>query len=72
MVKNEKLVKQFKLPARFWKITLDDVAGSLKSMWSNTCNKIKEAAKENNHLTEIKKLYSLCMFCSFLIWFNFN
>ena len=39
-VKDEKLVKQFKLPARFWKNVLEDVISNLKSLWSNTMNKI--------------------------------
>jgi IS605 OrfB family transposase len=56
-VKDKKLVEQFRLPARFWKITLEEVVSSLKSLWSNTCNKIKEAAKENYHLTDDEKLY---------------
>ncbi|CAM4295551.1 zinc ribbon domain-containing protein [Bacillus mobilis] len=56
-VKNKELVEQFKLPARFWKITLEDVVSNLKSLWSNTCNKIKEVAKENENLTEDEKNY---------------
>ena len=56
-VKDEKLVKQFRLPARFWKITLDEVISSLKSLWSNACNKIKEAAKENGNLSPDEKRY---------------
>ena len=56
-VKDKKLVEQFKLPARFWKITLEEVMGSLKSLWSNACNKIKEAAKENPNLTDDEKSY---------------
>ena len=55
--KNKELVKQFKLPARFWIITLEDVVSNLKSLWSITCNKIKQAAKENDHLTEDEKRY---------------
>ena len=56
-VKDKKLVEQFKLPARFWKITLEEVIGSLKSLWSNACNKIKEATTENSNLTEDEKGY---------------
>ena len=56
-VKDEKLVNQFRLPARFWKITLDEVIATLKSLWSNACNKIKEAAKENKNLSPDEKSY---------------
>ncbi len=56
-VKDKKLVEQFKLPARFWKITLEEVIGSLKSLWSNACNKMKEAAKENRNLTDDERSY---------------
>ena len=50
-VKDQKLVEQFKLPARYWKLVLEDVCANIKSLWSNTCNKIKEVAKENGTLT---------------------
>ena len=55
--KDKKLVNQFKLPARFWIITLEDVVSNLKSLWSNACNKIKEVAKENPNLTNDEKDY---------------
>lgn len=56
-VKDKELVKQMKLPARFWKITLEEVVSNLKSLWTNTCNKIKQVAKENPHLTEDEQFY---------------
>jgi hypothetical protein len=56
-VKNKKLVKQFKLPARFWKLVLEDVVSNLNSLWSNACRKIKEVSKENFNLTEDEKSY---------------
>ena len=56
-LKDKELVKQFKLPSRFWKITLEDVVSGIKSLWSNTQNKIKMAAKENPNLTEDEKFY---------------
>lgn len=55
--KNETLIQQFKLPARFWINALGDVIGNLKSLWSNTCNKIKDTARENGRLTEDEKSY---------------
>jgi putative transposase len=55
--KNKQLVEQFKLPARFWAITLADAIGNIKSLWSNACKKMKAAARENDNLTDEEKEY---------------
>ena len=62
-VKDKELVEQFKLPARYWKMVLSEVIGSLKSKWANICNDIKFAVRNNDNLTEDEKFY-LCYVCS--------
>ena len=49
--------KQFKLSARYWKLALDEAISNVKSMWSNTKNRIKEALNKNNNLSDDDKHY---------------
>lgn len=47
----------FNLPARYWKLALDETIGNIKSNWSNTINKVKDNIKENELLTDLEKHY---------------
>ena len=49
--------EQFKLPARYWKLALDEAISNVKSNWSNTKNRIKEAINKNENLTDDEKHY---------------
>lgn len=49
--------EQFKLPARYWKLALDEAISNIKSNWSNTKNRIKEALNKNENLTDDEKHY---------------
>lgn len=49
--------EQFKLPARYWKLALDEAISNIKSMWSNTKNRVKEALNKNSNLTDDEKHY---------------
>ena len=55
-VKSE-FAKQWKLPARYWKLALTEAMGNIKSQWSNTKNKIKEQVKVNENLSDEDKHY---------------
>lgn len=48
---------QFKLLARYWKLALDEAISNIKSLWSNCKNTIKEAVRNNDHLSEDEKSY---------------
>lgn len=52
-----KFAEQFKLPARYWKLALDEAISNIKSLWSNAKNAIKKAIHHNRHLTEDEKYY---------------
>lgn len=51
------LAEQFKLPARYWKLALDEAISNIKSNWSNIKNRIKEALNKNENLTDDEKHY---------------
>jgi len=55
-VKSE-FAKQWKLPARYWKLALTEAMGNIKSQWSNIKNKIKEQVKVNENLSDEDKHY---------------
>ncbi|WP_409068381.1 RNA-guided endonuclease TnpB family protein [Clostridium sp. FAM 1755] len=55
-VKSE-FAKQWKLPARYWKLALTEAMGNIKSQWSNIKNKIKEQVKINENLSDEDKHY---------------
>jgi len=58
LLKNEKeLIKSFKLPARTWKMELSEIVGNIKSMWSNTFNKVKVYIRDNDNLTDEDRHY---------------
>lgn len=52
-----KFARQFKLPARYWKLALDEAVANIKSNWSNAKNRIKKAIHQNDHLTNDEKTY---------------
>ncbi|MDR7002596.1 hypothetical protein [Neobacillus niacini] len=47
-----KFADQWKLPARYWKLALDDAISNIKSNWSNLKNTIKKALRNNPNVTE--------------------
>lgn len=53
----EGFAEQFKLPSRYWKLALDEAISNIKSEWSNTKNRIKEALNGNDNLTDDEKHY---------------
>ena len=55
--KKSGFANQFKLPARYWKMALDEAISTIKSMWSNCKNRIKEALNKNENLTIDEKHY---------------
>ena len=52
-----KFYGQWDLPARYWKLALNDAIGSIKSGWSNVKNKIRTAAYNNEHLSTDDRYY---------------
>ena len=52
-----KFYEQWKLPARYWKLALQDAIGNIKSGWSNTKNEIRTAAYNNEHLSTDDRYY---------------
>ncbi|EQC1535437.1 RNA-guided endonuclease TnpB family protein [Clostridium botulinum] len=55
-VKSE-FAKQWKLPARYWKLALTEAMGNIKSQWSNIKTRIKDQAKVNENLSDEDKHY---------------
>ncbi|AVQ39845.1 hypothetical protein C7M56_14600 [Clostridium botulinum] len=55
-VKSE-FAKQWKLPARYWKLALTESIGNINSQWSNIKNKIKKQVKVNENLSYEDKHY---------------
>lgn len=55
-VKNN-FADQWKLPARYWKLALDEAISNIKSKWSNIKNHIRKAVRENNHLTDDERSF---------------
>ena len=52
-----KFANQWKLPARYWKLALDEAIANIKSEWSNVKNRIKSSVFRNSNLTEDEKLF---------------
>ena len=53
----EKICDMFGLPARYWKMALDEVISNIKSNWSNTKERIKVAITNNNNLSKEEQHY---------------
>ena len=49
--------EQFKLPARYWKLALDEAISNIKSGWSNTKIRVKDSLNKNENLTDDEKHY---------------
>jgi len=52
-----KFAKQWKLPARYWKLALSEAMSNIKSQWSNIKIKVKKQVKVNNNLLNEDKHY---------------
>ncbi len=50
---------QWKLPARYWKMALDEAISNIKTEWSNTKNRVKIAVINNENLTESERGFIL-------------
>jgi putative transposase len=50
-----KFAEQWNLPARYWKLALDDAVSNIKSLWSNAKNATKKALWKNENVTEDEK-----------------
>jgi IS605 OrfB family transposase len=48
---------QWKLPARYWKLALDEAVSNIKTEWSNTKNRVNDAVRSNPNLTEDEKKF---------------
>ena len=55
IVENNKLVKTFNLPARYWKIALINCLSDIKIEWSNTKRRIKANIFKNKNITDIER-----------------
>ena len=52
--------EQWKLPARYWKLALDEAISNINSLWSNTKNAVRKALRNNpNRNRTRKKLHLL-------------
>ncbi|KAA9031720.1 zinc ribbon domain-containing protein [Niallia endozanthoxylica] len=49
--------EQWKLPARYWKLALDEAISNIHSLWSNTKNAVRKALRKNPNVTEDEKNY---------------
>ena len=51
--------KQWHLPARYWKMALDEAISNIKTEWTNTKRRVKLAVINNVNLTEDERSYIL-------------
>lgn len=52
-----KFYKQWRLPARYWKLALSEAISNIKTNWTNTKKKIRFIARTNENLTDIDLHY---------------
>ena len=52
-----KFYEQFKLPARYWKLALNEAMANIKSSWSNIKLRIKNQVKQNDNLNNEDRHY---------------
>ena len=57
IVSNEKLVKTFNLPARYWKIALMNCLFNIKAEWSNTKRRIRANIFKNENINEKERIF---------------
>ena len=50
---------QWNIPARYWKMALDEEISNIKTEWSNTKNRVKKAIYHNFNITEDERRYIL-------------
>ena len=54
---NKELVTRYNFLNRHWVCALQDTCSNVKSMWSNTANKIKKVIQANDNLTSDERHY---------------
>ena len=54
---SKKLVTRYNFLSRHWTCALQDTCSNVKSMWSNTANKIKKVIQANDNLTSDERHY---------------
>jgi len=54
-----KFAEQWKLPARYWKLALDEAISNIKTEWSNVKNRVKLAVIKNNNITKEERNFIL-------------
>ncbi|MEW8956261.1 hypothetical protein, partial [Clostridium sp.] len=52
-----KFAEQWRMPARYWKLALDEAIGNIKSQWSNIKRKIKSQIRVNDNLSNEDRHY---------------
>ena len=52
-----KFAQQWNLPARYWKLALDEAISTINSLWSNAKNAVKKALRNNPNITDDEKHY---------------
>ena len=54
-----KFAEQWKLPARYWKLALDEAISNIKTEWSNVKNRVKSAVLKNDNITKDERVFIL-------------
>lgn len=57
IISNEKIIKTFNLPARYWKIALMNCLSNIKTEWSNTRRRIKANIFKNKNISEEERVF---------------
>ena len=55
--------EDFRLPARYWKLALDESISNIRSLWENCKNEIRHAASRNDRISEEEFHYINTMLC---------
>jgi len=55
----DNFAEQWKLPARYWKMALEEAVANIKTEWSNIKLKTKRAVYQNENLTEDERYFIL-------------
>ena len=58
-----KVVNELGLPARIWKLALDEAVSGLKGLWSNAKNDVRQAVYKNEKLQDEEKHYIMYILC---------
>lgn len=54
-----KFAEQWKLPARYWKLALDEAISNIKTEWWNINNRVKSAVLKNANITKDERIFIL-------------